>query len=65
MLGPLAVATPWALLGLLALLPAVRAVRAVLGGAVGRALVPVLRDTGLTELVWAVGVAVGLALGAA
>ena len=65
-LVPLAlVATPWALLGLLALLPAARAARGVLGGAVGPALVPVLRDTGLTELVWAVGVAVGLALGAA
>jgi 1,4-dihydroxy-2-naphthoate octaprenyltransferase len=31
--------------------------------AVGPALIPVLRDTGLTELVYAVGLAVGLALG--
>ena len=64
MLGPLAVtATPAALLGLLAVPVAVRGARAVLGGATGRDLVPVLRDTGLTELVWAVGVAVGLAVG--
>ncbi len=65
LLGPLAlIATPAALLGLLAVPIAVRGTRTVLGGATGRDLVPVLRDTGLTELVWAVGVAVGLAVGA-
>jgi 1,4-dihydroxy-2-naphthoate octaprenyltransferase len=42
---------------------AVRAVRVVVSEAVGPALIPVLRDTGLTELVYAVGLAAGLALG--
>jgi 1,4-dihydroxy-2-naphthoate octaprenyltransferase len=56
-------ATPWALLALLALPLAVRAVRVVVGDAVGPALIPVLRDTGLTELVYAVGLTVGLVLG--
>jgi 1,4-dihydroxy-2-naphthoate octaprenyltransferase len=58
-----ALATPWALLGLIALPLAVRAVRVVVSEAVGPALIPVLRDTGLTELVYAVGLAAGLALG--
>ncbi len=62
LLVPLALSTPWALLGLAFVAPAARALRPVLGGAVGPALVPVLRDTGLAELVWALGVAVGLAL---
>ena len=54
--------TPWALLGLVAVLPGARAVRTVSSRATGLALIPALRDTGLTELAWAVGVAVGLAL---
>jgi len=58
-----ALATPWALLGLIALPLGVRAVRVVVSDAVGPALIPVLKDTGLTELVYAVGLAVGLALG--
>jgi len=64
LLAVLAVATPATVLGLVALPFAVRAARPVLAGMVGRDLVPVLRDTGLAELAWAVGVAVGLALGA-
>lgn len=56
-------ATPWALLGLIALPLGVRAVRVVMSDAVGPALIPVLKDTGLTELMYAVGLAVGLALG--
>jgi 1,4-dihydroxy-2-naphthoate octaprenyltransferase len=58
-----ALATPWALLALIALPLGVRAVRVVVSDAVGPALIPVLKDTGLTELVYAVGLAVGLALG--
>lgn len=58
-----AVATPWALLGLLALPLGVRATKVVRSDATGPALIPVLRDTGLTELVYAVGLAIGLALG--
>lgn len=54
-------ATPWALLALPGLLPAVPAVRTVLGGAGGLELVPVLKATGVAELLWSVGLAVGLA----
>jgi 1,4-dihydroxy-2-naphthoate octaprenyltransferase len=53
---------PWVLLGLLAGVLAVPAARQVLGGATGMALIPVLRDTSLTMLAWAVLTGVGLAL---
>jgi 1,4-dihydroxy-2-naphthoate polyprenyltransferase len=53
-----------ALLGLAFLLPAVPAVRLVLTGTTGRALVPVLQQTGLAELVYALGIFVGLLLAA-
>jgi len=56
-------ATVWALLALIALPIAVRAVRVVVGDAVGPALIPVLRDTGLAELLYAVGLTAGLILG--
>ncbi|KWX23658.1 MULTISPECIES: 1,4-dihydroxy-2-naphthoate polyprenyltransferase [Mycolicibacterium] len=56
-------ATPWCAVGLLALPLALRAIRPVRTGLGGAALIPVLRDTGLTMLVWAV--AVGVALGVA
>jgi 1,4-dihydroxy-2-naphthoate octaprenyltransferase len=58
-----ALATPWALLALIALPLGIKAVRVVVSDAVGPALIPVLKGTGLTELVYAVGLAVGLALG--
>jgi 1,4-dihydroxy-2-naphthoate octaprenyltransferase len=51
-----------ALLGLAAALPLAPAIRAVLGGASGRDLVPVLQQTGLGELVYALGLFVGLLL---
>lgn len=35
----------------------------VLSDAVGPALIPVLKNTGLTELLYAIGLAIGLALG--
>jgi len=60
----LAILEPWTLLGLVAAAPAIRAYRPVRAGAVGPALIPVLRDTGLTALAYAIGVTVGLALGA-
>jgi 1,4-dihydroxy-2-naphthoate octaprenyltransferase len=50
------------LLGLLAVPAAVPVLRAVLGGADGRELLPVLRDTGRLELIYAIGLAVGLIL---
>jgi 1,4-dihydroxy-2-naphthoate octaprenyltransferase len=58
-----ALATPWTLLALVALPLAIKSVRVVVGDAVGPALIPVLKGTGLTELVYAVGLAIGLALG--
>ncbi|MFC5266170.1 1,4-dihydroxy-2-naphthoate polyprenyltransferase [Kribbella qitaiheensis] len=58
-----ALATPWALLALIALPLGFRAVKVVVSDAVGPALIPVLKDTGLTELLYAIGLAVGLALG--
>jgi len=59
-----ALATPWALLGLLGILPWLPAAKAVRSGAAGPQLIPVLQQTGVAELVAAVGLAVGLALGA-
>jgi 1,4-dihydroxy-2-naphthoate octaprenyltransferase len=56
--------TPWAALAVLAIPLAVPAVRAVLGGAQGRALIVVLKATGLTELAYAVLLAAGLAIAA-
>ena len=56
--------SPWALLGLVALLPGQRAARTVASGTTGRALVPVLRLTGTTELLYAAGMFVGLLVAA-
>jgi len=53
---------PQTLLGAVFVLPAARAVTPVLRGDSGPPLVAVLRDTGLAELVYAAGIAVGLAL---
>jgi 1,4-dihydroxy-2-naphthoate polyprenyltransferase len=57
-----AVRHPWALLALAAVLAAVAPVRAVLQGAKGLELLPVLRDTGRLELLYGVLLGVGLAL---
>lgn len=56
-------ATPWTAVGLVAVPLAVRAAGPVRRGLGGRDLIPVLRDTGLTMLVWAVAVALALAFG--
>jgi 1,4-dihydroxy-2-naphthoate octaprenyltransferase len=56
------VVAPWALLGLLAVPPLVGPVRGIRSGAGGLALIPVLRDTGLAMLLWAVATGVALAL---
>lgn len=57
-----ALAAPWVLVALLAAVVVVVPVRIVVGGHGGPALIPVLRDTGLAMLAWAVlaGVAMGL-----
>jgi 1,4-dihydroxy-2-naphthoate polyprenyltransferase len=52
--------TPWALGGLIAVPMSVRAIVVVRRGAVGPALVSALRDSGLAELLFAVGMLVGL-----
>lgn len=59
----LMLATPWAAVGLVAVPLAVRATAPVRRGHGGKDLIPVLRDTGLTMLVWAVAVALALAFG--
>ncbi|MEE6282559.1 1,4-dihydroxy-2-naphthoate polyprenyltransferase [Georgenia sunbinii] len=56
----LAVAHPWALLTLLLVPAVVRLSRRVVGGAAGRDLIVVLRDTGLLELGYGVLLGVGL-----
>ncbi|HEX6357216.1 1,4-dihydroxy-2-naphthoate polyprenyltransferase [Actinophytocola sp.] len=53
---------PWLLVGLLAAVLAVPAARTVAGGATGKALIPVLRDTSLVMLAWAVFTGVALAV---
>lgn len=58
----LMLATPWCAVGLVALPFAVRAAAPVRKGLGGRDLIPVLRDTGLTMLVWSIAVAAALTL---
>ena len=53
---------PWALLGLVGVVPAVSAVRAVIGGAKGRDLIAVLGATGRVQLVVGLLAALGLTL---
>jgi 1,4-dihydroxy-2-naphthoate octaprenyltransferase len=60
----LVIATPWCALGLIAAPLGWRAARPVRTDGLGRDLIPVLRDTGLTVLVWSVAVALALWLGA-
>ncbi|MGD9958434.1 1,4-dihydroxy-2-naphthoate polyprenyltransferase [Nocardioides sp.] len=57
-----ATTTWWALFGLLFLARSAGALRIVLSGAVGPALIPVLQLTGVAQLLWAAGVAVPLFL---
>jgi 1,4-dihydroxy-2-naphthoate octaprenyltransferase len=59
----LTLATPWCLVGLVAVPLGVRAALPVRRGLGGRELIPVLRDTGLTMLVWSVAVAAALTFG--
>jgi 1,4-dihydroxy-2-naphthoate polyprenyltransferase len=55
--------TEWALLTLLAVIPGLPPVGAVLRGATGRELIVALRDTGRTQLLFGLALAAGLALG--
>jgi 1,4-dihydroxy-2-naphthoate polyprenyltransferase len=58
--GAAATSSWWALLGLIMAIALVGPVREVSTGAVGVKLIPVLRQTGLAELLCAVGIFVGL-----
>ncbi len=58
-----ALTTPWALLGLVGLAVIVPSIRTVRGGALGPALIPVLKGTGTAELAVAVTLAAGLIIG--
>ena len=58
----LMLATAWCAVGLVATPLALRAARPVRSGRGGPDLIPVLRDTGLAMLVWAIAVAAALAL---
>jgi 1,4-dihydroxy-2-naphthoate octaprenyltransferase len=53
---------PLAALGLIAALLLFQPIRRIRGGAAGLALIPVLRDTGLAMLLWAVVTGVALAV---
>jgi 1,4-dihydroxy-2-naphthoate octaprenyltransferase len=55
--------TWWALLALAYAVPGARAVRTVRSGADGPGLVPVLQMTGVSELLYGLGLLVGLAIG--
>ena len=57
--------TWWALLGLAATPLGLRAIGPVRRGTTGPALIPVLRDTSLTELVYAIGFLVGCVISVA
>ncbi len=56
-------ATPWCAVGLVAVPLAIRAAAPVRKARSGVELIPVLRDTGLTMLVWSVAVALALGFG--
>ncbi len=58
-----ATTTWWVLLGLAFLVPAFSAARRIIGGAVGMDLVPVLKLTGILELIWALGAFLGALVG--
>jgi 1,4-dihydroxy-2-naphthoate polyprenyltransferase len=60
----LVAATPWCAVGFVAAPLALRAAAPVRRGRGGRELIPVLRDTGLTMLVWSVAVSLALGLAA-
>jgi len=59
----LMLATPWCAVGLVAAPLALRAAGPVRKGLGGKDLIPVLRDTGLTMLGWAVALALALTFG--
>ncbi|RFZ47471.1 1,4-dihydroxy-2-naphthoate octaprenyltransferase [Mycobacterium marinum] len=60
----LTLATPWCAVGLLATPLALRAAAPVRAGRGGAALIPVLRDTGLAMMGWAIAMSAALALAA-
>ncbi|HET8594589.1 MAG TPA: 1,4-dihydroxy-2-naphthoate polyprenyltransferase [Intrasporangium sp.] len=63
MTGLATATTPWVLLAVLSVPLLVRPVRAMVGGAHGRDLIPALAGTGVFELAWALLFSIGLGLG--
>ncbi|MBA2553606.1 MAG: 1,4-dihydroxy-2-naphthoate polyprenyltransferase [Geodermatophilaceae bacterium] len=61
--GLLTVERPWAWLGIVALPLAIPPLRRIRAGALGRELIPALRDTGRLQLAFGLLLAVGLAVG--
>ena len=55
--------TIWAMAALVGLPPALRATAIVRAGGTGRDLIAVLRDTGVAELLYAIGLTAGLVIG--
>jgi 1,4-dihydroxy-2-naphthoate octaprenyltransferase len=54
--------TPWALLALVAFIPVAPPIGTVASGTTGPALIPVLKSTGMIQLIYGLSLAVGLAL---
>jgi 1,4-dihydroxy-2-naphthoate octaprenyltransferase len=63
LLGVALTTTWWALLALVYAVPGARAARVVRSGATGPRLIPVLQATGIAELLYGLGLLVGLAIG--
>jgi 1,4-dihydroxy-2-naphthoate polyprenyltransferase len=63
LLGIALATTWWALLALVYVVPAARAARVVRSGAGGPGLIPVLQLTGIAELLYGLGLLVGLTIG--
>jgi 1,4-dihydroxy-2-naphthoate polyprenyltransferase len=63
LLGVALATTWWALLALVYVVPAARAARVVRSGAGGPGLIPVLQLTGIAELLYGLGLLVGLTIG--
>lgn len=63
MSGLTSIRHPWALLALLAVFVARPATHRIASNTTGQALIPVLRDTALTMLMWSAATGIGLAVG--
>jgi 1,4-dihydroxy-2-naphthoate octaprenyltransferase len=62
LVGVVLTTSTWALLALVSVVPILGAARTVLTGATGPALIPVLKQTGVIELLYGAGIFIGCAL---